>query len=222
MESLVAWRGGLRGWARGRVAAWRLRRAVRSGGPLRLVVGSGGIAESGWLATDMESLDLLSTREWRNFFPPDAITAILAEHVWEHLTPADGLVAARNCFAHLRPGGALRIAVPDGFHPDPGYRERVRPGGTGDGAHDHKVLYDHATLTALLTAAGLEVELLEYFDATGAFHAVDWNPAEGLVRRSRRFDPRNRDGELRYTSLIADARRPGRSQLQSPSTLSGR
>jgi predicted SAM-dependent methyltransferase len=114
-------------------------------------------------------------------------------------------VAARTCHQFLKVGGYLRVAVPDGLNPNPDYRDRVRIGGSGAGADDHRVLYDHRTLGALLTGAGFTVDLLEYFDADGNFHAKAWDPAAGLIRRSRAFDTRNADGKLRYTSLIIDA-----------------
>jgi predicted SAM-dependent methyltransferase len=196
-------------------AAWRaaagrrrLRRGIAQGGPLRLVVGSEGIFEPGWLGTEKEYLDLLNPGEWRNFFSPASIAAILAEHVWEHLTLEQGLTAARTCHDFLQPGGYLRLAVPDGLHPDAAYREWVRPGGSGPGADDHRVLYTHESLSRMLTTAGFTVELLEYFDAGGQFHAVDWDPAAGMIHRSRRFDSRNAGGRLAYTSLIVDARKP--------------
>ena len=100
------------------------------------------------------------------------------------------------------------MAVPDGFHPDPAYRDWMRVEGVGFGADDHKVLYDHQTLGELFAQAGFEVALLEYFDAGGKFHAEAWDPADGMIRRSQRFDPRNQGGELHYTSLILDARKP--------------
>jgi len=53
------------------------------------------------------------------------------------------------------------------------------------------------------------VALLEYFDARGNFHHAAWNEAEGMIHRSQRFDARNREGKLQYTSLILDARKPG-------------
>jgi predicted SAM-dependent methyltransferase len=101
----------------------------------------------------------------------------------------------------------MRVAVPDGFHPDLQYIEDVRPGGTGFGADDHKVLYDHSTLSQLFEKAGFEVQLLEYFDRRGAFRRADWLENEGRINRSSRFDPRNQDGTLRYTSIILDARK---------------
>jgi len=34
---------------------------------------------------------------------------------------------------------------------------------------------------------------------------VEWSPSDGFIERSRRFDPRNRDIPLSYTSVILDA-----------------
>jgi len=105
----------------------------------------------------------------------------------------------------LRPGGYLRIAVPDGNNPDRDYIDQVRPGGIGPGAADHKILYDHTLLSRTLRGAGFEVQLLEYFDADGHFLSVPWDPGAGMIHRSCRYDERNRDGKLNYTSLIIDA-----------------
>jgi predicted SAM-dependent methyltransferase len=171
-------------------------------------VGASGHAPPGWIATDVSSLNLLDEADWRGRFREGALDAILAEHVWEHLTPAQGLAAAARCARYLRPGARLRVAVPDGLHPDPAYIEAVRPGGSGCGAADHKALYTCRTLTALLAAAGLEPRPLEFFDEAGAFHAAPWRWEDGPVRRSARFDPRNAGGRLAYTSLIVDALRP--------------
>jgi len=128
--------------------------------------------------------------------------------VWEHLTADDARRAQRNAHTFLKPGGHLRLAVPDGRHPDPAYLERVRPGGTGPGADDHKVLYTVETLSRSLEAAGFEVRPLEYWDARGEFQFCDWSTADGKIVRSRRFDPRNATGTLAYTSLIVDAIKP--------------
>jgi predicted SAM-dependent methyltransferase len=176
--------------------------------PLRIVLGSVGVAAPGWILTDIDQLNVLVDQDWRRYFSPSSLDVILAEQVWEHLSEADGVEAARLCFRYLRPGGYLRIAVPDGLHPDPGYIEAVRPGDGGPGAEDHKVLYSCDTLRDALAKAGFDPHPLEYFDEDGRFHAVSWDPSRGMVHRSARFDDRNRDGELRYTSIIIDAIKP--------------
>jgi len=176
--------------------------------PIRIVIGASGICDEGWIETDIEYLNLLNPKHWETYFQKDSIDAILAEHVWEHLTPEQGLAAARKCFEYLRPGGYLRVAVPDGFFPDPKYIEYVRPGGSGAGADDHKVLYDHITFSELFTKAGFRVEPLEYHDSKGVFHFVEWKTADGTIFRSKRFDDRNTDVKLGYTSVILDAYKP--------------
>jgi len=186
----------------------RLRRQVRGAAPLQIVVGSGSIYDKGWIPTDVDYLDLTNDEHWRRIFVENSVDAILAEHVWEHLTPAQAQMAAGNCYKYLKPGGYLRVAVPDGFHPKAEYIDAVKVGGSGPGADDHKVLYNHESFRALFASVGFEVELLEYFDAAGQFHAVEWDAERGMVHRSKRFDRRNQGGELGYTSVILDARKP--------------
>ena len=188
--------------------ARRLKAIVERAQPLRIVIGASDIYDAGWIPTEIGVLDILNPAHWSRVFAENSIDAILAEHVWEHLTPEQGLVAARNCLRFLKPGGYLRVAVPDGLHLDPQYIEWVRVGGSGAGADDHKVLYTGETFRRLFEEAGFEVELLEYFDSAGAFHAVEWDPAAGKVHRSQRFDERNQNGQLNYTSVILDARKP--------------
>jgi predicted SAM-dependent methyltransferase len=173
--------------------------------PVRIVIGASDIFENGWIPTDIEYLNLLIPDHWQKTFQRNSIDAILAEHVWEHLTIDDGLVAARQCYEYLKPGGYLRVAVPDGFHPNPKYINYVKVGGTGLGAQDHKVLFTYETLRDVFSRAGFRVELLEYFDSDGKFHSVNWDPRAGRIRRSQRFDERNVNGELQYTSIILDA-----------------
>lgn len=175
---------------------------------IKLVLGSGGIAARGWIATDIAQLNILNDRDWHRYFVPNSIHAIVAEHVWEHLSEDEGIKAARLCFKYLRPGGFLRIAVPDGLHPNPQYIEAVKPGGSGPGAEDHRMLYSYCTLQQLLARAGFDAKALEYFDEVGHFHAAAWDPLDGMIHRSARFDERNRNGDLRYTSIVVDAFKP--------------
>lgn len=194
-------------WARRAVATTKLFLAKQRSRPLRIIVGASGVSQRGWIATEADFLNLLRESDWRRYFEERSIDAILAEHVWEHLSEEDGRLAARVCFTFVKPGGYLRVAVPDGLHPDPAYVANVRPGGSGDGALDHKILYTHQTLRALFEGVGFDVELLEYFDERGDFHCSEWLASDGRINRSRRFDKRNADGGLHYTSIILDARK---------------
>ena len=80
-----------------------------------------------------------------------------------------------QCFKYLKPGGRLRIAVPDANHPDPAYYEFVRPGGWGTAPDEHKILYTYQTLGDMLRSVGYQVDLLEYCDEKKAFppHRVE-------------------------------------------------
>lgn len=185
----------------------RFEQMIRNG-VRRVVVGASGLSDAGWACSEAAFLDLTNHEHWSRYFSPGTLDIILAEHVWEHLSPEDARIAAGICYAYLRKGGLLRIAVPDGFHVNPKYIEAVRVGGTGPGSMDHKVLYDCTSLTNIFRSIGFEVNLLEYFDAAREFHCRNWDPDDGMIHRSIRFDPRNVAGEPVYTSLILDARKP--------------
>jgi predicted SAM-dependent methyltransferase len=193
-----------------RVGPRRFRKAMASSGPRRIVIGSSGWFDFGWIPTEQHFLDLTKPADWARHFPPNSLDAMLAEHVWEHLTADEAHSAVKTCFTYLKPGGYLRIAVPDGHHPSPTYLEWVRVGGAWGGQlnNDHKVLYTYKTLVALFENAGFRVELYEYFDEAGAFHYREWDPRQGKIRRSKRFDKLNRDGSLTYTSIVLDAFKP--------------
>ena len=174
----------------------------------KIVIGSSGTGFKDWVSTDQNVLNLVEQKAWSHFLEPDCLDAILAEHVWEHLKPDEAIVAAKTCYKYLKPTGYLRVAVPDGFHPDPAYIKWVQPGGTGPGADDHKVLYTYASFCDLFTSVGFEVRLHEYFDELGQFHYNEWDPAGGMIVRSKRFDDRNSAGKLIYTSIVIDAIKP--------------
>jgi predicted SAM-dependent methyltransferase len=187
-------------------AAHNLRAAIRrNGAPLRIIIGASGTAYAGWVQTEYPLVDVADWPTLRRFFESGSVSAMLAEHVWEHLSPSEAEAAARNCRELLAVGGHLRVAVPDGLHPDPAYIEYVRPGGSGAGSDDHKVLYTYRSLSALFERAGFSTRLLEWFDENGRFHSTAWDPKDGHVSRSTRFDERNRANPTAYTSIILDA-----------------
>ncbi len=175
----------------------------------KIIVGSGLSSFSGWVATDKNTLDIISENDWKSVVLFGKLKAVLMEHVLEHLTADDAKKGLTNIFNYLRKGGHVRIAVPDGFHPDHEYIEKVKPGGAGAGADDHKNLYNYKSLSKIMKDCGFECNLLEYWDERGQFHYKDWNPDDGMIMRSLRFDKRNVDGKPVYTSLIIDGFKGG-------------
>ncbi len=181
-----------------------VERARRQGQPIRIILGAGDRAQAGWIATDIPAFDACDAGHWRALFPPRSIQRLLAEHVFEHLTAeqfCDFLTIASD---YLTPDGRIRIAVPDGNHPDAAYIERVRPGGTGIGADDHKILYTRRLASELMGRCGYDAVFLESFDEAGRFQQRAWSAIDGYISRSAENDRRNTDGELNYTSLIFD------------------
>lgn len=186
-------------------------------GPLFVIIGAGEQRYDGWISTHIEQLDLRERASFERFFGGRRAARFLCEHVWEHLTEAEGRAAARLCFDFLEPGGFLRVAVPDANFPDAAYQDMVKPGGPGPADHpaaDHKLVYDHTLLSDVFASAGFEVDLLEYCDVRGRFHYNDWDYASAPVYRSFRSDHRNRNHTLGFVSLILDAVKPSR-QLSS-------
>jgi len=177
----------------------RAKKIILGGLPQRL---------SGWAVTNQDIIDVTVREDFLRYWRPASRSVFCAEHVWEHLECWEAEQANANCFEFLKPGGVLRLAVPDGLHPDPGYIEHVRPGGTGAGAEDHKVLYTYKSLDSELSAAGFVVRLLEYWDEAGCFHFHEWSDDAGRISRSSRYDRRNLEAPLSYTSLIVDAVKP--------------
>lgn len=171
----------------------------------KLTIGSSKIKlAKEWILSEYDALDASKASDWQRLFGDEKLTHILAEHVWEHIPDEETRLSNQNCYDYLGKGGRLRIAVPDGNNPDKEYIEWVRVGGTGIGADDHKILYTYDVMKARLEKAGFKVELLEYWDENGKFNYTDWSTDDGMIHRSRRFDPRNQGGKLGYTSLIVD------------------
>jgi hypothetical protein len=72
--------------------------------PIRIIVGARETRQSGWVATDIDSLSLLEPQDWERYFAPATITTIMAEHIWEHLAQKRGGKAAQICHKYLQGG----------------------------------------------------------------------------------------------------------------------
>lgn len=174
-----------------------------STGKLQIIIGAHTTDYKDWLPTNIENLNLLEISSFDNLFGDKKADRFLAEHVFEHISYDDAIIALKNCNKYLKKGGVVRIAVPDGFHPNPDYINMVKPGGHGEGAHDHKLLYDYKTLSKAFEESGYRVNLLEYYDENGQFHFNEWDSKDGHVIRSKRYDKRFNE-PLGYSSLIVE------------------
>ena len=177
----------------------------------RIVIGAGRTHFRGWKMTQENTLNVLNREDFAKQFAENSLDAILAEHVWEHMTLEEGIRAAQNCFAFLRPGGYMRAAVPDKNFRNANYQRLVQIGGPGPENHPaytHKIVYDYQTFRGVFEAAGFLVELLEYCDENGKFHYVHWNAEDGYIGRSLYHDTRNSEQKRVMPSSIIDAKKP--------------
>ncbi|MEH6940163.1 SAM-dependent methyltransferase [Bacillus sp. JJ664] len=176
---------------------------------LKVVVGAGAFNNNpGWIQTQEDELNLLDESTWDNRFEHNSISAILAEHVWEHLSFEEGVEAAKICFKFLKAAGHIRCAVPDAFFPDETYQNIVKVGGPGPKDHpaaSHKIVHNYKTLTQMFENAGFEVTLVEYCDENGKFYYSEWEANDGVIYRSKKYDTRNQGDLLGFPSLIVDA-----------------
>ena len=178
---------------------------------MKVIIGAGGQRWEGWVPTQREELDLLKEESWAQFFQGELAESLLCEHVFEHLSLEEGKQAAAMIYRYLKPGGFIRLAVPDVYFPDEEYQRIVQVGGPGPKDHpaaDHKVVYNYNLLKEVYQEAGFEVKLLEYHDEQGHFHLADWDVDEAPIYRSSKLDHRNQDGVIRFASLIIDAIKP--------------
>jgi len=139
---------------------------------LRLHLGCAWNRLPGWVNIDLlrpgRSLNLYWDLRRGLPFPPNSIEAIFAEHLFEHLTYAQGIELMNECWRVLLPGGVLRIGVPDlgryvaSYLGQDGLIERVRPGrptraialGEPFFLYGHRCMYDFETLDTACKVAG--------------------------------------------------------------------
>lgn len=166
---------------------------------IKLHVGCGKNTYDGWINTNKNQLDITNIQSWyKNYIKDQSVYRILAEHVFECLSDMDRRLAIQNFKKFLLPkNGIVRIAVPDGYHSNPSYINRVKTG-------DHKFLYTYQSLVSLFSEYDFGYSLLEYFDENGKFHHKPWNVEDGFIKRSSKYDRRNKKRPLSYTSLIVD------------------
>ncbi len=164
-----------------------IRIPVLRSGPIKIILGAAETHQDGWYSSNENWLDITNAEHWKNVLHnKQLITHAVAEHVFEHLTPEECRASLEHIFKALQPGGRLRIAVPDGYNPDPEYIRHVGINGIGDDAADHKQLLNVDTLSQLMQDAGFKIKPIEYFDKNGQLHTSDFDITDGNIQRSRK------------------------------------
>lgn len=83
---------------------------------IKLNLGAGRWKREGWTTIDRAfnpdiTLDFSQRSKWP--FKKGSVALIFCSHVLEHLTDSDGLRLLKTAFALLKPGGRIRVVVPD-------------------------------------------------------------------------------------------------------------
>jgi SAM-dependent methyltransferase len=138
---------------------------------LRIHLGSGDRPKDGWVNVDLlgHRVELAWNLNRPLPFGDESVEAIFQEHLIEHLTLARGLALIQDCYRMLKPGGVLRIGVPNAdayvrsYCDGAGeFLEAVRPGRPTPMLalqeefywHGHRTMYDFDTLSLVCEAAG--------------------------------------------------------------------
>lgn len=146
-----------------------------------------------FIPTDLNTLDVTDSDDFEYYFPPNSVSAFIAEHVWEHLALQEAIDALINVRLALKVGGVVRIAVPDRFsycsNQDNDEAEMHRT----DVRDEHLVQYDSGLLSEVFKSAGFastEITLIEHHTAQGDFLVSvlsDEDPAFQNTNIQRRY-----------------------------------
>jgi predicted SAM-dependent methyltransferase len=189
---------------------YKLRREIRNhinaGRPLKIILGSSITGFKEWLSTDLPHFDITRQEDWAYLFEEGTIDNLLAEHVFEHLTLSQAKNALLNIRKYLKRSGVFRIAVPDGYHFSPEYIDYCRPGGSGPGCDDHKLLWNMDLLNKTAQECGLKINLLQFYNSNHDFTDSYQDDENGTIGRTYAKMQINQSTPFAISSLIADLR----------------
>ena len=152
------------------VARRKVRAILRRPGPLRVNLGSGSRPIEGWVNVDLVGMG--AEVAWNLAhgppFPPGSVDAVFLEHVLEHFLAVDAMGVLRQAHEMLRPGGVVRVAVPDfgrymtSYASDASFVEQNRPRRPTTllavaeviTCHGHRSVWDGTTMVKVLEEIG--------------------------------------------------------------------
>ena len=165
---------------------YKIRIPVFFGRNIKIILGAALTRQHGWYSTNEQWLDITNCSDWERIFKGKVILDnVVSEHVFEHLTPKETKQALRLIYKHMRSGGRVRIAVPDGFNPNEVYLKHVGICGIGADAEDHKQLLNSSSLIGYLEEAGFKATLVEGYDEDGKLIQTKVEAEFGYIYRSR-------------------------------------
>jgi predicted SAM-dependent methyltransferase len=149
---------------------------------LKLDIGSGGPAASylgeGWTGVDEfhPDAEVMTSMLWLYPFDDATVDEIYTSHALEHVGKRDVPLALMAFHRVLKPGGALRILVPDlewcvkhwlQHKEDRGWALDIIFGNQNHDGEYHKTGFTQATLINLVLRAGFEVSSVDLIQTHG-------------------------------------------------------
>lgn len=172
----------------------RRARTIADTSPLLLHLGSGGEHKDSWINVDLagDPVELAWNMARPLPFRAGTVDGIFHEHLLEHLPLEVGALFLRECHRVLRPGGVLRVGVPDAgallnayVKHDDDYLNAIHPDRPTRMLavqelfywHRHCTMYDEETLQFVMRAADFpSPQRREFGDSS-------FNPAPDTLRR---------------------------------------
>lgn len=67
---------------------------------MKIIIGAEKTKLDGWISTQESELNILDEKDFEKALNSNKAQAFLAEHVWEHMSYEEGMIAARNCYKY--------------------------------------------------------------------------------------------------------------------------
>jgi len=123
--------------------------------PVKIHVGCGGNILEGFDNTDFDKVDITKPLPWGD----NIADLIFAEHVVEHINIQQALGFFSECYRVLKPGGILRVCVPQlNRINDRGHARDLILG------HGHQLVCSHDTIKGIMWAAGFDGQKIKETD----------------------------------------------------------